>query len=85
MNRITRSLLIAILISTIMSLIQRLRQGYIQKLSSILYVDHNPDLYLKEMYSLSGRIFLNDRDRQLLSIDALLVQNDIETSLFLHH
>lgn len=76
MNRIVRCLLISILITTIMSLVQRLRQDFLKKLSLILYEEQNPDYYLKELNSFAGKLFMSKRDRMLLSVDALMLKKE---------
>ena len=78
MSRIVRCLLISILLTTILSLIQRIKQDFLKKLSFILYEEKNPDHYLEELNSFSGKLFMSNRDRLILSIDALMLKKEYQ-------
>ncbi len=45
-------------------------------MSTILYHDNNPELYLKKLDGVLGKIFLNKKTRLFRKIDAYAMKND---------
>lgn len=79
MNSLVRCLVIAILLTTILSLVQRIRQDFLKNLSFILYEEQNPERFLKKLNSFLAKLFLSNRDRLLLTIDALMLKKEYYT------
>lgn len=52
------------------------KKNYIKDMSKTLYADTNPDLYLKRIDNIEGKIFLNKKVRLFRKIDAYAMKND---------
>lgn len=71
-------LIIAVVIVLVFVIFSLLKKNYIKDMSKTLYADANPDLYLKRLDNIEGKIFLNKKVRLFRKIDAFAMKNDKE-------
>ena len=71
-------IIIAVLIILVFVLFSLFKKNYIKDMSKTLYVNTNPDLYLKRLDNIEGKIFLNKKVRLFRKIDAYAMKNDKE-------
>lgn len=57
------------------------KKKYIKEMSKTLYADNNPDLYLKRLDNIEGKIFVNKKMRLFRKIDAYAMKNDKDNIL----
>lgn len=69
-------IIIAVLIILVFVLFSLFKKNYIKDMSKTLYVNTNPDLYLKRLDNIEGKIFLNKKVRLFRKIDAFAMKED---------
>ena len=57
------------------------KKKYIKEMSKTLYSDNNPDLYLKRLDNIEGKILVNKKMRLFRKIDAYAMKNDKDNIL----
>ena len=78
-------LLIALLMLVLSLLFSMSKRNFYKLLADILYKQHNGELYLKEINSFKGKVFLNKKTRLFMSIDGYLLNNDINETINIFH
>lgn len=76
MPKWTIYLVITIIIALLFFIFYRLKSKYIQKLSTILYSDNNPDLFLEQIDSFAAKIYFNSKVRLQRKLDAYVMKDD---------
>lgn len=79
MPRFVIYLVIAIIFALIFILFSKLKKNFIIKMSKILYADNNPDMFIKELGSFKGKLFINKKTRLFRLIDAYALKQDSDS------
>lgn len=76
MNQFIYYVLIGVLCAVFYVILQMTYRKFLMRLSSELYEQHNPELFLKSLNSGMGKLFMSSKTRLFMSIDAYLLLKD---------